>query len=164
MNTSCEMIVFSGNSDMTTPVRNMFPYHVYAAYIRIHPLDTNSNKLSMRIEILGCPGSCINPLGVEDGTIPNDQMTSSSTGASWKTNAYHGRLNRNMGSGAWIASNTDDYPWLQVHLGALKEVTGVITQGRPQNSQWVKSYQVSYSLDDIAFQKIMHTSSCEIML
>lgn len=33
--------------------------------------------------------------------------------------------------------------WLQVDFGSVKQVAGVITQGRPVHDQWVATYKVS---------------------
>ncbi|CAK0889045.1 unnamed protein product, partial [Prorocentrum cordatum] len=37
-------------------------------------------------------------------------------------------------------------PWLQVDLGKVKKVKGIVMQGHPKEDQWVKKYKVQYSL------------------
>ena len=37
--------------------------------------------------------------------------------------------------------------WMQIDLGALKYVAGVVTQGRQDDVQWVTGYTVSTSTD-----------------
>ncbi|XP_033105774.1 uncharacterized protein LOC117108037 [Anneissia japonica] len=154
---------FVGNSDKDTAVTNLFPVEVQARFIRIHPLTWNGH-ISMRFEVLGCPGSepveefCEDALGVETEDI---QLTASS-----EYNAQHGaargRLNitpGNGGIGAWAAQSNNQNQWIQADIGALKEVTGVITQGRNGGyDQWVTSYKVSYSIDGSNFESVMGTS------
>jgi len=41
-----------------------------------------------------------------------------------------------------------------VNLRSTHTVTGVVTQGRPLGSQWVTSFQISYSMDGENFQYI----------
>ena len=47
--------VFQGNSDQTSVVTEMFHSRVLAKFIKISPTDWH-NHISMRFELLGCPG------------------------------------------------------------------------------------------------------------
>ncbi|XP_071501550.1 lactadherin-like [Diadema antillarum] len=91
-------------------------------------------------------------LGVEDGRIPDTSMSSSSTYSSG-TLAQHGRLNIEPDSegtsAAWTPLDNDKDGWLKIDLGEEFMVTGVITQGRSNDYQWVTSMSISTSLDDI---------------
>ena len=84
---------------------------------------------------------------MEDGSILDDQITASSE---WDQN--HGpsnaRLNRPATpptKGAWTAKTNDLNQWIQVNLGGLKQVSGVVTQGRNGQNQWVRRFNVQYS-------------------
>ena len=89
------------------------------------------------------------PVGVEDrNTIPDARMTA-------KTNAgsayypYYGRLNENLGRGAWCAKRkTDRTDYLQVDMGAVHSVCAVATQEQPN---WITSYKVHLSTDGVAW-------------
>eukprot|EP00057_Strongylocentrotus_purpuratus_P018206 XP_011672680.1 PREDICTED: lactadherin-like [Strongylocentrotus purpuratus] len=89
-------------------------------------------------------------LGVEDGRIPDSNLTASSyLGAKFK--AYDGRLNAVAGQGnygVWAADHSDNDKWVKVELSEDTLVTGVITQGRDSSDRWVTSFQFSYSRDD----------------
>ena len=90
---------------------------------------------------------------MENRAIPDAQITASSE---WNSQhgASNGRLNFQAGggrTGAWSAKSNDLNQWLQVDLGHVTEVTGIKTQGRSDNNQWVTSYTVSYSNDGIHF-------------
>ena len=90
---------------------------------------------------------------MESRAIPDAQVTASSE---WNSQhgASNGRLNFQAGggrTGAWSAKSNDLNQWLQVDLGHVTEVTGIKTQGRSDNNQWVTSYTVSYSNDGINF-------------
>ncbi|XP_033109082.1 SCO-spondin-like [Anneissia japonica] len=107
-------------------------------------------------------GACIDPLGVEDGTIPSDQLTVSSVynDHTWY-GADRGRLNaeeENAGYGGWSAKANDSNPWIQADLGILNEVTGVITQGSNDWNEWVTSYEVHHSVDNTNFQPVTEGS------
>ena len=93
--------------------------------------------------------SCFLPLGMESGHLPDSALS-----ASTSYNANHipqfSRLNKIPASGkagAWCASKNDGNQWLQVYFGRETTVTKVATQGRYDNTQWVMSYSLSYSVD-----------------
>ncbi|XP_033116612.1 lactadherin-like [Anneissia japonica] len=110
---------------------------------------------------------CIDPLGIEDGTIPAEQLSASSKFA-LRHGAHRGRLHTeadNWGIGAWSSKSEDQYQWIQVDLGKLHEVRGIITQGRNEYiytyNQWVTSYEILYSVDGNFFQPIRN-SDCQV--
>ena len=95
------------------------------------------------------------PLGMEERTISDDQITASSE---YSDTAYHGannaRLNRPaqmVGTlstrGAWCAGVKDLNQWIRVDLMKPTWVTGVMIQGREDYPRWVKEYKVEYSSD-----------------
>lgn len=87
-------------------------------------------------------------LGMEDGRIPDTAM-SASTIYSRQYAARLGRLNlvaKSGNAGAWCVKTNNNQQWLQIDLGTATTVTKVATQGRQDDSQWVTSYSLSYSL------------------
>ena len=99
---------------------------------------------------------CGLPLGMEDGSIPDSNITASTTHGHCSTS--NGRLN-NLGgngkAGAWCAASGDrQAPWFQVDLGEQTQVEGVITQGRSDANQHVTAYQVQYSDDETDWQYV----------
>ena len=102
--------------------------------------------ISGRYGGVGCPFG-EKELGMENGKIQDDQITSSSD---WnKLPAKNGRLN---GSSCWAAGKNDKNQWIQVDFEKPVVVTKIATQGRGKYDQWVKSYTVSYSLDGNNFK------------
>ena len=95
---------------------------------------------------------CDDPLGMEDHRVQDSQITASSE-KSMGSLAKYARLNfpRVVGThnGAWCASSNNEHQWVQVVFGALKFVTGVITQGRPGRSMWVTKFRVQYGEDGV---------------
>ncbi|XP_066294732.1 lactadherin-like [Branchiostoma lanceolatum] len=97
---------------------------------------------------------CRSSLGMESGAIPDDSITASSQmrlrpGDS-RYAPFRGRLNLVTGDAGWAAVGTATIgEWLQVDLGEMKHVTGIITQGgmwySPQ--MWVTSFKLQYSTD-----------------
>ncbi|XP_033117369.1 uncharacterized protein LOC117117232 isoform X1 [Anneissia japonica] len=109
----------------------------------------------MKILLLGsifiCKSdSCTSPLGIEDGTIPDNQLTASSRYNS-DHKPHRARLHSTK---AWAAGSNDGNQWIQADIGALTEITGVITQGHYSYNEWVKSYEVLYSVDGSNFNTI----------
>ncbi|VTJ91371.1 Hypothetical predicted protein, partial [Marmota monax] len=99
---------------------------------------------------------CSEPLGLKDNTIPDKQITASSSFKTWGLRAFgwypfYGRLDRQGKFNAWTAQTNDASEWLQVDLGSQKEVTGIITQGARDfgHIQYVAAYKVAYSNDGV---------------
>ncbi|XP_033102674.1 lactadherin-like, partial [Anneissia japonica] len=97
-----------------------------------------------------CLDSCTDPLGVEDGTIPDNQLKATSQYNN-EHKPYRARLHSTK---AWAASSNDLDQWIQADIGALTEITGVITQGHFGYDEWVTSYKVLYSVDGSTFNTI----------
>ena len=95
---------------------------------------------------------------MEDGRIANYQITASSA---WKngTKAYFGRLDadprdpiRGISNGVWTPTTSNKHQWIQVNFGIPRLVTGIITQGRNGDDQWVTRYKVQYGDDGISWE------------
>jgi len=71
-------IEFSGNADQNTHVTNIFPRSVVATHMRLYPLEWFDGCI-MRLEYIGCNNSCLHPLGMADGFIPDNSITASSS-------------------------------------------------------------------------------------
>ena len=58
---------------------------------------------------------------------------------------------------AWSAANNAIGQWMQIDLGRIRCVTGVVTQSRKRGShgsQRVTSYRLSYSRDGVTFTEL----------
>ncbi|XP_071795659.1 uncharacterized protein [Asterias amurensis] len=134
---------FIGNTDGNTPVTNIFQQPIQARYIRIRPTAWVKYPV-LRIELLGCRVHevCQQKLGMEDGTIPDGSITTSSTDDQkciWNT---YGRLDVYAG---WCPTLDDrDSAWFQVDLKQPVLIQGVVTQGNNYNRFWVTEFIVSY--------------------
>ena len=96
---------------------------------------------------------CTASLGMQTRLIKDAQITASSE---WDSNhaAIQARLNFKAGGGkqgAWSARSNDANQWIQVAFGSYTRLTGIATQGRNANSQWVTKYQLQYSVDGVNF-------------
>ncbi|KAL9982722.1 hypothetical protein ACROYT_G004805 [Oculina patagonica] len=96
--------------------------------------------------VLRAGGECNSPLGLEDKSIPNSDITASS-----KWDNYHGpergRLNTVLSGyykGAWSAKHRVVGEWIQINLRKITKITAIATQGRQGTDQWVTSYRVCY--------------------
>ncbi|XP_048880676.1 epithelial discoidin domain-containing receptor 1 [Brienomyrus brachyistius] len=95
---------------------------------------------------------CRYALGMEDGTIPDSDITASSAWSD-STEAKHGRLSTGEGDGAWCPAGSV-YPsgseYLQVDLRTLHFLSLVGTQGRHAEGhgrEFARSYRLRYSRD-----------------
>ena len=81
-----------------------------------------------------------------------------SASSQWDDNhaASLGRLRFQAASGkggSWTARENDIHQWLQIDLGKQQtQVTGVATQGRNGQNQWVTKYRLQYGEDGKDFQ------------
>ena len=87
-------------------------------------------------------------VGVEDpNKIPNAWMTASSE-AGANLNSYDGRVNMKKGWYRWCPSTkTDQSDYLQVDIGAVRDVCAVATQRR--HSEHAKTYYLQISVDGV---------------
>ena len=58
-------------------------------------------------------------------------------------------------SGAWCSHQNNQNQWIQAEFGTPFKITAIQTQGRSDgNSQWVKSYKLSYGNDGIHWSDV----------
>ena len=86
--------------------------------------------------------------GLESGVIADSQLSaSSSLNSSFP--AHNARLNRTGNN--WSYDPSDSNPHFQVDLGQIEMVSAVASQGRENWPQWVSSYSIQYSNDNVNF-------------
>ena len=83
---------------------------------------------------------------MESGSIPDSNITASSTLNPGTTPAKNGRLNYTAGS-SWCAATGDSNPYLQIDLHTLHFICAVSTQGNFQADEWVETYTLQTSTD-----------------
>ena len=81
------------------------------------------------------------PLGVQNGSIPNHDMTATSY-ANKQRMPSHARLG---GKNAWTSNDNNFFQYLTIKLGGPRYITHIITQGRDRGNEWVQEYRVEYS-------------------
>ncbi|XP_078620228.1 lactadherin-like [Branchiostoma floridae x Branchiostoma japonicum] len=153
--------MFSGNSDGSTIVEQQLTQPIFARYILFNPRDYSAIP-RMRVELFGCkevpaeatlvsptrdvpvtptaPAVCPRPLGLEDGTIVDDQIRATTQVAGF--DAFSARLN---GPSAWTMGLVNTNQYLAVDFGRDVNVTGIQTQGLGEGH--IKTYRVAYQLD-----------------
>ncbi|XP_022098818.1 uncharacterized protein LOC110983669 isoform X2 [Acanthaster planci] len=99
------------------------------------------------------PDECPLQLGMEDGTIPDSNITASSS-ADLDHLPHHGRLG---GSSYWEPDQnaTGTNHWLQVCFPSRTMISGVIMQGGGEGEKagWVEDFELDYSQDGIIWWK-----------
>ncbi|KAI8514078.1 hypothetical protein Bbelb_084020 [Branchiostoma belcheri] len=95
---------------------------------------------------------CQNPLGMESGAIPDSSITASAVDTHSQLQPRYGRLQGTAGWGGWGSGRSIIGQWLQVDLGVIKRITGIVTQGAHMQVysgySWVTSYKLEYSGDE----------------
>ena len=89
---------------------------------------------------------------MESGAIPDEKINASSEYNHTSHVARHARLRST--AGAWVAgisNGTNGSQWLQIDLGSQHQVSGVATQGKGADNQFVSSYNLQYSNDEVNF-------------
>ena len=83
--------------------------------------------------------------------IPDERITASSWFSS-KHLPYYGRLDTNIGHGAWCAAANDKNPYLEIDLEMEHSISGIIIQGKYRLSSdqlgdaWVTVFSLSYAV------------------
>lgn len=149
--------IFMGNVDNSGLKVNMFDAPQELQYVRLMPVDCHRG-CTLRLELLGCEvnAGCDEPLGMKDKTIPDKQITASSTFRTWGLSSfswhpYYARLDQQGKFNAWTAERNSASEWLQIDLGSQKQVSGIITQGARDfgSIQFVAAYKVAHSNDGL---------------
>ncbi|XP_050709253.1 EGF-like repeat and discoidin I-like domain-containing protein 3 [Eriocheir sinensis] len=92
---------------------------------------------------------CSSPLGLTTGDVLDWQISASSSyPATWDAGCQvkYARLHQPNGR-ALCAGRRAAGEWVLVNLGVPAKVTGLLTQGKGDDEEWVTSFELSYSLD-----------------
>ncbi|XP_066270084.1 uncharacterized protein [Branchiostoma lanceolatum] len=159
-------MVFPGNVDRYTPVTNLLDNPIDASYVRFLP-QTWHGQIAMRAEIVGCHTTCIVPLGMESGAIPDDSITASSHYGTSKE-PYRGRLNGVAGVGGWVGGWTYNFnigQWLQVFPGNVDKDTPVTNLlNNPVDTRYVRFVVQSYQQDVAMRAEILGCNITAVLL
>ena len=101
---------------------------------------------------------CAAPLGMENGTIQDSDITASSK-YSYYTGPEKARLHmKEMSDGTyragWTPKTSDDRQWIEINLKKVVKITKIATQGGYYNNNyyysygWVTSFSLSYRVND----------------
>ncbi|XP_061581426.1 coagulation factor VIII isoform X1 [Cololabis saira] len=155
--------VFHGNLDSSKVKENSFSPPFVARYVRIHPFRYVL-KPALRLELLGCDlNSCSLPLGLQRRLVPDDSFSASSYYSnllrSW--NPHFARLHQSGSTNAWRPKNNNPNEWLQVDLGTIKRITGIITQGATSylTQMMVTEFSVTFSHDGHSWSSVLEEDS-----
>ncbi|XP_028272452.1 coagulation factor VIII [Parambassis ranga] len=153
---------FHGNLDSSKVKENRFYPPFVARYVRIQPLMF-IQRPALRLELLGCDlNSCSLPLGLQR-LIPDSSFSASSFHSSLLRNWIPSlaRLHQDGSTNAWRPKNNNPHEWLQVDLGTVKRITGVITQGARSllTQMMVTEFSVTISHDGQTWSSVLEESS-----
>uniref|UniRef100_A0A8C4GQ25 Coagulation factor VIII, procoagulant component n=1 Tax=Dicentrarchus labrax TaxID=13489 RepID=A0A8C4GQ25_DICLA len=162
-NSTSHTKVFYGNMDSSRVKGNHFIPPFVARYVRIHPVDFKQRP-ALRLELLGCDlNSCSLPLGLQNKLIPDSSFSASSSYTSllrsWPPKLA--RLYQEGSTNAWRPKNNNPHEWLQVDLGKIKRITGVMTQGARSllTQMMVTEFSVTVSHDGRSWSSVLEEDS-----
>lgn len=162
-NSTRQTCMFFGNMDSARVKENTFSPPFVARYIRIHPVNF-VKKPALRMELLGCDvNSCSLPLGLQDRLIPDGSFSASSVHSSllrsWSP--FLARLHQEGSANAWRPMNNNPHEWLQVDLGKVRRIAGVVTQGAHSllTQMMVTEFSVTVSQDGRSWSSVMEEDS-----
>ncbi|CAM4718286.1 coagulation factor VIII isoform X1 [Lepidochelys kempii] len=165
-NATSSQMVFFGNVDATGVKDNRFNPPIIARYIRLHPTHY-SIRTTLRMELIGCDlNSCSMPLGMENKSISNQQISASSYSenmfSSWAPS--QARLNLQERTNAWKPKVNSPNEWLQVDFEKIMRVTGIVTQGAKFifSKMFVKEFAVSSSQDGSRWTPVLQNGEEKI--
>ena len=82
--------------------------------------------------------------GMENRDIADSKIKSSTSRNNYQN--YKARLN--YPDKSWCAKWDDEDPWIRVDLNKFQFISGLITQGSPNNYGWVTKYTVEFSVNE----------------
>ncbi|KAM7417567.1 hypothetical protein PAMA_017283 [Pampus argenteus] len=162
-NSTRQYYTFYGNMESSKVKENHISPPFVARYVRIHPINFK-HLPALRLELLGCDlNSCSLPLGVERRLIPDKSFTASTYHSSLLRTWYpwFARLHQQGSANAWRPKNDNPHEWLQVDLGTVKRITGVVTQGATSllTAMMVTEFSVTISHDGHSWSSVLEASS-----
>uniref|UniRef100_A0A3B5MK47 Coagulation factor V n=1 Tax=Xiphophorus couchianus TaxID=32473 RepID=A0A3B5MK47_9TELE len=104
-----------------------------------------NQKKGMQTLFLILDNDCYHPMGLESGSVKNDQITASNSRGNWAP--HLARLNNQGKYNAWSTDKKGD--WIQVDFKRPVVISQVATQGAWQffRSQYATNFSISYSND-----------------
>ena len=111
---------------------------------------------------------CLDPLGMETGSINANQITSSSV-----FNSAHSTDNARLNcqgnetlAGSWSPLTNNLNQWIQVDFTLPIYISGMILQGRNVGEflQWVTEYKVQFSIDGISWFYVKDSNRIDDMV
>ncbi|XP_031575396.1 uncharacterized protein LOC116308982 [Actinia tenebrosa] len=129
--------MFEGNHLRFTTVRYTFRNNVTTRYVELVVKEGNGRRIGLRMELYGIK-YCEQPLGMENGQISNDSLTSPDS----KPDNPPGNARLN-GPSAWCG--TDIYKsYLEIDFKTLHRITAIAMQGNPTAAEYVKTYELFF--------------------
>ena len=98
---------------------------------------------------------------MKDGRIEDSQISSSGVYQdSQDRYDYAENMARLDGRGCWSADANNKEEWIQVEFNRTMFVSGIVLQGSPYYSEWVKEYKTLYTIDgSITWQYVVDGQS-----
>ncbi|KAG8199486.1 hypothetical protein JTE90_009334 [Oedothorax gibbosus] len=98
---------------------------------------------------------CTTYYSIIDGDYPlPDSSIKTSSSKNAKSGPQSARLSAvssSQSAGAWISGDISDHEFIEIDLGSIQPVYGIVTKGRNGHPEWVKSYKVLFSRNGMTY-------------
>lgn len=168
--------IFRGSIDCCTAVRQIFDTPIEAKVLKINP-QTWQNGISLRVELIGCgevqttavpyefitistakPKFCKDPMGLEDNTMSDQQVSVSS-----ELDQNHGKKYLKLNStNSWQPLSNSPTEFVQFDFLEPRNITSLVTKGGPNG--WVTSFTVLYSHDQKDWNPVLDNTKEKIFI
>ncbi|XP_048579859.1 uncharacterized protein LOC5521691 isoform X2 [Nematostella vectensis] len=142
--------MFRGNGDTKSHLTHVLGEPIRTRYVRLLPVAGSSDGKCLRFDFYGCASACLEPQGLEQGTIEDSWIEASS-----ELDGDHGaamaRLNAPYG---WCAATSDKDQYLTINLNRPMRVRQIATQGSPDGTGYVKSFALVFKREDTKWKNI----------
>eukprot|EP00794_Sanderia_malayensis_P017289 gene17289-19017_t len=147
-NVSASKMLFTGNKPLKNlPVLNFLPIPVTTQFLRINPIEKGGATIRcLRAEIYG-----YHPVCFDDLTNGGVLTASTSLSTNPSRNVFINTMN------TWCAQPSDTNGHIDVMLSSARIISAVGIQGDSDNDYWVKTFNISYSLDNIQYTELSKT-------
>nr|XP_034190302.1 hemocytin [Osmia lignaria] len=167
--------IFSGPVNKYKPVEQKFHEPIEAKVVRINPLSWH-NGIAIRVELLGCQELittipltetvpvtvitdkiispvCDEPMGVDNGLIYPEQLSTSSSSTDLLPNL------KLSSPSVWHPKLDNPHQFIEIDFLEPRNLTGIATKGG--EGTWTTVYKVFYSNDGHQWNPVMDTNGYE---
>ena len=145
--------------------RSRFKYYTFVGATKRSCLLPCHGLIRLFTVVYYTAAPCNKPLGLQNRRLPDSRITASSE---W--NHFHaarlgrlGQVKHGRFVGAWCAKHNNHLQWFKCDFGRPMKITKIATQGRQDTNQWVTSFYLSSSQDNVHWEMYKFRSAYKVI-